>query len=226
MVHDDETEDDWSVMHVEQQKFKSSPALGGHYVIKGVRRDDNPNHHSCCWDLIMQCPDTGIIYNTATLTIGTMKWANVTTTTTANNSNSNGTFTHYYDTLHRDEFDPHDANHLPLRSVLNLCERARSNSIGGPGALRKLLEDHNILVVVISIQDCVSVQQHPSYPRQSVQVITEIIPKSRLTCDCRHVLLDDEGNVMAKATVTLMSLNATTKRPTHKEGLWSGTTLQ
>jgi hypothetical protein len=110
--------------------------------------------------------------------------------------------------------------HLPLRSVLNLCERARSNHIGGPNALRELQENDNILVVVTGIKDCYSLK-HDSYPGQSVRVETEIVPK-RLACDCRHFLLDNEGQFMAKAVVTLISLNATTKRPTYKEGLWSG----
>jgi acyl-CoA thioesterase FadM len=229
IVHDDSDDDndDWSVIHLKQQKFKSSPALGGDYVIKGVQQQQQQRHdesgHLNSWDLVMQCPHTDIIYNTATLTVGLTGWKDETNSTNDCNCNSvggNGTFTHN-DTLHRDEFDPHRANHLPLRSVLNLCERARSNYIGGPGALRKLQEDQDILVVVTNVKDCFSVQHH-FYPRQSVQVVTEIIPK-RLACDCRHVLLDEEGNVIAKAVVTLMSLNAKTKRPTYKEGLWSAT---
>jgi acyl-CoA thioesterase FadM len=222
----DDHDDDWSVVHLKQQKFKSSASLGGHYVIKGYQHEENQN----TWDLIMACPSSeNIIYNTATLTVGSgsIGWnlsRNQTETPYGGGAAAimlNGSFNNtHYDTLHRDEFDPHNANHLPLRSVLNLCERARSNVIGGPNALRKLQEEDNILVVVTAIKDCFSVKHH-SYPRQAVQVITEIIPKRRLACDCRHVLLDNEGNVMAKAVVTLMSLNATTKRPTYKEGLWS-----
>lgn len=201
---------DWSVIHLTNQKFKSSPLLGGRFVVRGVQHDDDKDS----WDLIMQCPDTDVIYNTATVTVGSIGCDDTDVVSVQNSIST------HYDTLHRDEFDPHHPNHLPLRSVLNLCERARSNYKGGPNALRKLQENDNILVVVTGIKDCYSLK-HDSYPGQSVRVETEFVPK-RLACDCRHFLLDSEGQLMAKVIVTLISLNATTKRPTYKEGLWSG----
>ena len=206
---------DWSVVHLTNQKFKSSPLLGGCFVVRGVQHDNDRDS----WDVMMTCPDTGIIYNTATVTVGSIDCNDDTNIVSVQN-NSIVTHTTHYDTLHRDEFDPHHPNHLPLRSVLNLCERARSNYKGGPNALRKLQENDSILVVVTAIKDCYSMKHH-SCPGESVRVETEIVPK-RLACDCRHFLLDSKGQLMAKATVTLISLNATTKRPTYKEGLWGG----
>lgn len=53
----------------------------------------------------------------------------------------------------RDEFDQHLVSHLPLRNVLNLFERSRSNALGGPDELRRLQHDENIIFVVTSIKD-------------------------------------------------------------------------
>lgn len=49
---------------------------------------------------------------------------------------------------YRDEFDPHLTTHMPLSNIMNLFERARSNMLGGPDALRRLQCDHGILTVI------------------------------------------------------------------------------
>lgn len=61
----------------------------------------------------------------------------------------------YHDsfTTYRDEFDTHLVGHLPLRNILNLFERARTNLTGGPEYMRQLKENDNLLFVVTGVED-------------------------------------------------------------------------
>jgi len=203
---------DWALTKVTNQKFKSTTALGGNFVIEGtlVKRSDD----SEVWDLIMKCPESKTVYNSATVTVGLpLSYSDVEPVVV--DDTQDDIATSHHDTLHRDEFDPHHPNHLPLRSVLNLCERSRSNYIGGPDALSRMKEEDDTIVVVTSIDDLCSFQQH-SYPRQRVRVDTKFVPKRKgLLCEARHYLFDDETDEpIAQAFVTMVALNATTKRPT------------
>jgi hypothetical protein len=56
-------------------------------------------------------------------------------------------------TIHRDEFDIHLPNAIPMRTVLNLFERQRSNWLGGPHVLKQMLTEYNLQWVVTSIDD-------------------------------------------------------------------------
>lgn len=210
---------DWALVKMTHQQFKSTTALGGNFVITGtlVERKEE----SEVWDLTMTCPDTNEVYNSATITVGLpLSYSDVEPSASSSDVQDGVTTNVHHDTLHRDEFDPHHPNHLPLRSVLNLCERARSNYIGGPDALSRMQQDDNLLVLVTSIHDLCSFQQH-SYPRQTVRVETKFVPRRKgLICEAQHYLFDDETNQpIAQAFVTMVALNATTRRPT-KWPLW------
>ena len=216
---------DWTLTKVTNQKFKSTASLGGDFIVQGtlVQRKDSSEE----WDLTMVCPETNAVYNSATVTVGLpLGYSDVTPALNVESAADNSlvaTKAVHHDTLHRDEFDAHHPHHLPLRSVLNLCERARSNYIGGPDALSRLHQDENVLVVVTGINDLCSFEHH-SYPRQRVRVESTFVPKRRgMVCECRHFIYDDENNdPIAQAFVTMVALNATNKRPTTDlpDGLW------
>jgi hypothetical protein len=193
---------------------------------------------------------------------------------------------------YRDEFEPHLETHLPLRNVLNLMERSRTNYIGGPAALHRLQAEDNVLYVVTSARNCSLVSYECSnddsendtsapgtvqsnnelsallsssaakgsltrgggtlrfVPGRAVDVKTEFRLRRRgMVVDCYHTLLfdneddDDDGGTkaatrsemnsegrnrrlrMAQGLVTVMALNATTRRPTQALPLWLSSTF-
>lgn len=206
---------DWTLIKATNQKFKATIPLGGNYIISGSLEERSSD--SEVWNLCMSCPETGVVYNSASVTVaGLPPSRNGDIELPGDKLNIEGVRTTVHrDMLHRDEFDPHHPNHLPLRSVLNLCERSRSNYIGGPDALSRVQNEDNILIVVTGIDDLISFPQH-SYPKQRVRVVTHFVPKRRgLLCEARHYLFDDETNKpIAQALVTMVAMNATSKRPT------------
>lgn len=206
--------DAWTMIKVTNQKFKATIPLGGNYVISGILEERSSD--SEVWNLCMSCPENdGMVYNSATVTVGMPPSRNEDTELPKDERIGEGANTTvHHDMLHRDEFDPHHPNHLPLRSVLNLCERSRSNYIGGPDALSRV-QNQGVLIVVTGIDDLLSYPQH-SYPKQRVRVVTHFCPKRRgLLCQAQHYLFDDETNKpIAQAFVTMVAMNATSKRPT------------
>lgn len=56
-------------------------------------------------------------------------------------------------TDHHHHQQQNPSSYLPLFRVLNLMERARSNLLGGPDALRRLQEEHGILTVITGFTD-------------------------------------------------------------------------
>ena len=76
---------------------------------------------------------------------------------------------------------------LPLRSVLNLFERARSNFLGGPHVLRQMQIENNLLWVVTSIDDLMLhypgteklVDTIVLFPGQTVVVKTDALTKRK-----------------------------------------------
>lgn len=213
--------DDWTIVKVTNQKFRATAALGQTFCITGTLVERSDEYE--VWDLQMVCQETNVVLNSATVTVGLpLSFANgeglvsSDAATPTDESFVASAATVHCDTLHRDEFDPHHPNLLPLRSVLNLCERSRSNYIGGPDALSRMQKEDNVMVVVTSINDLCSFPQAHSYPRQQVRVETRFVPRRRgLLCEAQHCLFDDETDEpIAQAVVTMAALDATTKRPT------------
>jgi acyl-CoA thioesterase FadM len=201
---------EWSIIAVDQHRFKSSPSLGTIYEI--VSELTSQNDHEEVWNMVMRdVEDKSIVYNSATLTIGT----NI----PAPCSVMSEGVTSFVDkfTPFRDEFD---GDIIPIRNQLNFFERARSNSLGGPDALRKLQQEDGLIFVVSSI-DQGSLVSSPSYGGigQSVIVETAVVTKRQgMVMEFQHALLTLNENGgrdrIGQAKVTLVSLNATTRRPT------------
>lgn len=180
-LNSDGNNDDWHITKVTRHKFKSSPVLGDTFVIKGkkVLVEGGGNE---TWELQMLKEDSSnamgeeeVIFNIATVTL-----KNLSVDLDDNDdsvallnvpSDSDQLFEKSFKT-YRDEFDSftygengrkedNDDNVsistgggdlFPLRSVLNLFERARSSRLGGPAMLQKIQSD-GLLWVVTSIDD-------------------------------------------------------------------------
>ncbi|KAL9183306.1 hypothetical protein ACHAXT_005093 [Thalassiosira profunda] len=171
--------DGWFVLQVTEHKFQSSPALGGEFVVRGklVERDcaiqeeaggDKNGPPSCMetWRLQMTSPlsredeDDGapaVVYNEATVTIASHEMIgrlpDLSRPQAPLFDDAIGVMARSAFRLHRDEFDAGLAHRLPLRNVLNLFERARTDCLGGPDALRKMEGEDNIVWVVTGVDD-------------------------------------------------------------------------
>ena len=232
--------EDWAIVQVDQQKFKSSPPLGGGYCVHGTlikHQDDDLE----VWDLAMHETEDprSTIYNSARVTIArpgifgtpskllddplaTLSTSPVTTTTTT---------TKDIFRLFRDEFDAHSSTHIPLRNVLTLFERSRSNFLGGPDALRKLKEEHGLLFVVTKINDCCKFaiadnnnnnnNSGAVRPGELVLVQTTFqVKRKGMIIDCQQVLKKASGQPVAQATVSLMTIEAETFKPSTNLPTW------
>ena len=218
----------WSIVSMGNQKFLSSPALGSNFVVQGSLKDSSEDLE--VWDLKMTSPDGDTVFNT----VQDLKIARPLTDGDGNKfslpriepisfddgvvvQGTTDTFTVY-----RDEIDAHWTGHLPLRNVLNLFERSRTNIVGGPDDLRRLQTDHGILIVVASIGDCSLIDENTTInPGQSVSVETSYVVKRKgMIVDCYQTLKSDDDYRLAQGRVTLMMINTETYRPTSKLPDW------
>lgn len=211
--------DGWSIVSMEQQKFKSSPPLGGAFLIEGTLRDST--EYEEIWDMVMKSEDGATVYNTASgvkivrpfvVDSDPQHWIPRPEPLEANLgvSIADDIFQTY-----RDEFDPHLKTHMPLRNILNLFERSRSNWLGGPDELCRLQEEDGLLFVVTSMEklslvDC----ETTTWPGQDVTIETAFNVKRRgMVIECRHTAKLGEEPV-AQGIVNIMTINADTRRPT------------
>mmetsp|Transcript_6905 Transcript_6905/g.15762 ORF Transcript_6905/g.15762 Transcript_6905/m.15762 type:complete len:425 (-) Transcript_6905:83-1357(-) len=275
-----EDDDRWILSFITNQKFRSSPALGEEYVIRGelaerTQRHEDVNEDVEVWhlEMVTQTKDIDennwIIHNSAeaTFTRSTEKAATVPAVpSSAIRSNDITKLGKLFEQSHvpyHDEFDMHlqlypkstgQGYHIPLRSAMNFFERSRTSYLGGPDVLRKMQVEDDILWVVIGIDDgellldsiafelCIdddddhdgnisledTLDLHPS-PGREVTVQTNFIAKRRgMIVDCQHRLFLDVGSnagkmnrrLLAQATVTLMAVKGSTRRPTSKLPKW------
>ena len=147
-----------------------------------------------------------------------------------------------------DEFDIHSqatdsgaqtqqyAYHIPIRSASNFFERHRTTYLGGPDKLRKLQEEDGILFVVTALDDgeiFLDALDSTNHVGKDVIVETKFVVKRRgMVTECHHRLYmnmdadEAEDNavksktLLAKATMTMMTLDKRTYRPTSKLPEW------
>lgn len=134
-------------------------------------------------------------------------------------------------TVYRDEIDAHWQGHLPLRNVLNLMERSRTNALGGPEGLRRLQQDkeNGVVVVVTGVSDLTLVEEGVTLvPGRKLVVETAFVVKRRgMILECYQTLRTTSSDArLAQGKVTLMLLDATTRRPTTKLPVWLRELLQ
>lgn len=238
----DEGADDWSIIRVDKHRFKSSPKLGDGVIIEGTRvaaaagqyENDDIATIDQIWDVEMKDPGDGTVHNTARLSLGRCccHCSDETTTTApppfdqkGGASGGGGVVSITYQfTPRRDEFDPQLPGRMPLRNVLNLFERSRSNFLGGPDALRKLQQEDRIVFVVTSVDQGSLVYEGTAecVPGKTVSVDTSFVTKRRgMIVECQHTLLCSETKErLAQAVVTIMALNEKSRRPTSDLPQW------
>lgn len=164
----------WFVLGVTDHRFKASPPLGGEYVISGelVEREcenEGSSRTGACvetWKVEMKSPfsaepnEKPTVYNTATITIASPTETGMLPPQYQPKSlpfvstDSGGPTVRARFQPFRDEFDPTLPHRMPLRNVLNLFERARSDFLGGPDELRKMEAEDNVVWVVTSVAGC------------------------------------------------------------------------
>jgi acyl-CoA thioesterase FadM len=218
----------WAIVSMGHQKFASSPALGGDFVVQATLKESADNWE--IWDMQMTSPDGATLYN---------KVIDLQIAKPTSNSKVNGNIfslkhieAFSFDdglpksvdtfTIYRDEIDAHWTGHLPLRNVLNLFERARTNRFGGPDDLRRLQQEDGILVVVIGIGECSLIDEGVfCCPGQQVDVETASVVKRRgMIVECWQTLKSGTSR-LAQGKVDLMMLDAKTRRPTSKLPTWA-----
>eukprot|EP00977_Amphora_coffeiformis_P013554 scaffold3586_cov164-Amphora_coffeaeformis.AAC.5 len=219
--------DDFCMVAVGHQKFRSSPALGDDFVVQGelIGMDDAQRQ---VWDLSMTSVDGKALYHTAeqvvVTTPHTTQWLpDVPAFTPIDDSSltmTGGSSTDSF-AAYRDEFDPLFVSHLPLPSVLNHFERPRSNLLGGPQELRRAQQEDGIIFVVGGIQELCLLgrdgKQQDSLVGDTLTVTTFCqVRKGGMRTDLYQTIYTSDGERMAQGIVTLYALNQETRRPTSK----------
>jgi acyl-CoA thioesterase FadM len=204
---------DWSTVKVDKQRFKKSHALGGDFVVTGTRKSQSATLE--VWELEMANQESGTIYNSAVITIGTELPSPPPLDCDGALSPMAGSFL-----LYRDEFDINLHGRLPLRNVMNPFERSRSNGLGGPDTLRRLQEEDGLIFVVTSVDEAALIHNDGVLcrPGSTVTVTTVVQIKRRGIMRFLHTMwADDDSGVphrVAQAVVVLMTLDAATRKPT------------
>lgn len=220
----------WSIVSLGHQKFIASPALGADFIIQGSSKQQDDSSNLQTWDVKMTSPDGSTVFNVATeLIICVPSKTNCTDNAFSlppiepfdvKETSSKVAIEQFV--IHRDEIDAHWEGHLPLRNVLNLFERSRSNLLGGPDSLQRLKATDGILVVVTSISDCSLIDENASvYPGQEGVVETSFVIKRKgMIVECFQTLKSASGARLAQAKISLMMISDASRRPTSKLPTW------
>lgn len=246
----------WSIVSVGQQRFGASPRLGEDFIIEGTLQRMNADDSEEVWDMEMKSLDGEIVYNwVKDVTIQVAETGDEYSTQALHSSLENITSFDMdtiqpnfickedFFTVYRDEIDAHWQGHLPLRNVLNLFERSRTNALGGPEGLRRMQEDDEnpVLAVVTGVSDLTLIDEGTLLiPGQVVAVETAMVVKRRgMVVECYQTLRSTSSDNLGKreatnsctarlaqGKVTLMMLDARTRRPTAKLPGWARELLQ
>ena len=171
----------WILSSIDNQRFRSSPALGEEYIVRGVlvtKEAGEAGEEVWQVEMITKSSDGGeddvnndgdnwTIHNSATATLTRSNKHNIATKNLFNepivedDSENLGTIFEQNITPYHDEFDMHlhthpqqsGSFHIPLRSAMNYFERSRTSYLGGPSSLRKMQVEDDILWVVTGVED-------------------------------------------------------------------------
>lgn len=219
--------DGWSIISIERMLFQSPPVLGGALVIEGTLREQTDSEE--VWDMVMKGSETGNVHSTAIgVTIArpppngealSSSWL----PTPPPLEDSDGLTLSYQFQTFRDEFDTQLQSHMPIRNMMNLFERTRTNWIGGPHKLHQL-QHEGVMLVVTGMRNCslVALENHAMQciPGQSVTVTTLYVAKRRgMAVECAHTAYLGDKRI-AQGIVTMVTLNAATMRPTKNLPVW------
>jgi acyl-CoA thioesterase FadM len=206
-------------------ELKTSPTLAsrdGDNNSESDRDRDSENYE--IWDMKMTSPHGDILYNSVSgLRIAKQKVEAEGNAFSLQNvrpyvrPEASQDFFVSCSTVYRDEIDAHWPAHLPLRNILNLFERSRSDMLGGPGMLRKFQEEDGIVFVVTAIRGCSLIDEGVvCYPGQKVHTETIAVARRKgMVFECYQTVKDaSSSSRIAQGQVNLMLLDAKTRRPT------------
>lgn len=238
----------WVLTELTNQKFRTSPKLGGDYVVKG-QLIESTSAGVEVWKMEMVSVPSDVdkkvlIYNAATVTLTLTPCHSIISPDEDTSSEELCSYKQSFP-CYPDEFDIHlqtttteerqaqySAHHIPIRSVTNFFERHRTTLLGGPDKLNKLQQEDGIIFVVTAIDDGEIFLDAIGSANVGKDVIveTKFVAKRRgMVVECNHrLLMDIEGEsgnptstvLLAKATITIMALDRKTLRPTSKLPQW------
>lgn len=158
----------WILSEINNQKFLSSPGLGEEYVVRGELLE-RPSVDEEVWkvELTSEQHHARKVHNSATITLS--RSSSLVKQGSAEGFDGNGItfekkFTSYHDEFDAHHYDPTYSSetnyvrthllpnqHIPLRNAMNFFERSRTDYLGGPGSLRKMQIEDDLLWVVAGI---------------------------------------------------------------------------
>ena len=144
----------WILSSIHNQKFRSSPALGEEYIIRGELIDD----YTWEVEMITENESGVIVHNSAQvgLTLGINPLTSNDTTLNQNGKVLENRYTPYHDEFEHHNFDEVNSNHkyyIPIRNAMNFFERSRSDFLGGPDGLRKMQVEDDVIWLVASVEN-------------------------------------------------------------------------
>lgn len=156
----------WVLSSIHNQRFRSSPALGEEYVIRGhlIEREYSGQFFET-WELeLLTENESGpVVHNSAIVTVTTaLNYHQLerTAVVEAINLLKNGKVYERRYTTYHDEYDYHHhpyspvhSYYIPLRKAMNFFERSRSDFLGGPQSLRSMQVDDDLIWVVTGVDN-------------------------------------------------------------------------
>lgn len=150
----DETGQKWILSAIHNQKFRSSPALGEEFIIRGELVNTNT------WELEMITENElgDVIHNSALVEVAPGIKLPSANEFTLNQSGKvdEKRYIPYHDEFDHYNFDQETSKHsyyIPIRNAMNFFERSRSDFLGGPDALRKMQVEDDLIWVVTGVEN-------------------------------------------------------------------------
>lgn len=211
MVSDPERKH-WPVVRVDKHRFRQSPPLGGDFTIVGEKVSESADEET--WDVQMIHGD--VVYNSAVITISSVL------ASAGPLRIAPGSATIQFDCpIYRDEFDANLDHRPPLRNVLNPFERARTTALGGPDSLRSLQSEEGLIFVVTSIDSAVLIDNDAVVCTPGTEITvttsTKLLRRGMMVKFFQTMWANDKDGKaqrVAQGVVSVMTLDANTRKPT------------
>ena len=150
----------WILSSIYNQKFRSSPALGEQYVIRGELLENADDRNMQTWELnLITENDSGdVVHNSACITMTSGKYSSTLQDLTLNQNCKvdEKIYTPFHDEFDHHAFDENSSDHsyyIPIRNAMNFFERSRSDALGGPDSLRKMQVEDDLIWVVTGVEN-------------------------------------------------------------------------
>jgi acyl-CoA thioesterase FadM len=146
----------WVLSSIYNQKFRSSPALGEEYIVRGELVNNDESMQTWDLELVTESESGAVIHNSARVTMTSGRESSTSHILDQNGKIDEKRYTPYNDEFDHHNFDPESSElnyYIPLRNAMNFFERSRSDFLGGPDALRKMQVDDDLIWVVTGVEN-------------------------------------------------------------------------